>query len=71
LYRTGDNKAALDYLRQSYALMPAADVAAHLGEVLWKLKRHDEARKIWRACLKKDAKNDTLLKTLKRLNVKL
>lgn len=71
LYRTGDNKAALDYLRQSYALMPAADVAAHLGEVLWKLKRHDEARKIWRAGLKKDAENDTLLKTLKRLNVKL
>jgi tetratricopeptide (TPR) repeat protein len=71
LYRTGDNKAALDYLRQSYALMPAADVAAHLGEVLWKLKRHDEARKIWRAGLKKDSKNDTLLKTLKRLNVKL
>ena len=71
LYRTGDNKVALDYLQRSYALLPSADVAAHLGEVLWKLKRFDEAKKIWRAGLAKDAKNDALLKTIKRFEVKL
>ena len=70
-YRVGDNLQALEYLRRSYAQMPSADVAAHLGEVLWKMKRVDEAKEIWRAGLAKDATNETLLKTLKRLGVKL
>jgi len=71
LFRTGDYRAALDYLQRSYDKMPSADVAAHLGEVLWVLKRHDDARKVWREGMAKDAKNDTLLKTLKRLGVGL
>ncbi len=71
LYRTGDNRAALDYLQRSYAQLKSADVAAHLGEVLWKLKRRDEAKKIWRAGLLKDPKNEELLNTLKRIGVKL
>ncbi len=70
LYRTGDNRAALDYLQRSYDQLLSADVAAHLGEVLWKLKRHDEAKKIWRAGLAKDPKNEALLDTLKRFGVK-
>lgn len=65
-YRTGDNEAALQYLRRSYQGLPAADVAAHLGEVLWALGRKDEAREIWKKGLAHDAKNETLLKTLRR-----
>ncbi len=71
LYRTGDNRAALDYLQRSYDQLGSADVAAHLGEVLWKLKRRDEAKKIWRAGLLKDPKNEALLGTLKRFGIKL
>jgi tetratricopeptide (TPR) repeat protein len=71
LYRTKDYPAALNYLQRSYRQMPTADVAAHLGEVLWKLKRTDDAKKIWREGLNQDAKNDALLKTLKRLGVTL
>lgn len=70
LYRTGDNRAALDYLQRSYDQLLSADVAAHLGEVLWKLKRRDEAKKIWRAGLAKDPKNEALLDTMKRFGVK-
>lgn len=70
LYRTGDNRAALDYLQRSYDQLLSADVAAHLGEVLWKLKRRDEAKKIWHAGLAKDPKNETLLDTMKRFGVK-
>lgn len=71
LFRSKDYRAALEYLQRSYDKMPSADVAAHLGEVLWVLKRFDEAKEIWRAGLAKDAKNDALLKTLKRLGVAL
>lgn len=68
-YRRGNLTLALEYLRRSYAAMPAADVAAHLGEVLWKLDRKDEARAIWREGLQREADNDTLRRTLQRLGV--
>src|SRR3546814_19477487 len=48
LYRVDDLQGALDYLQRSYRQLPSADVAAHLGEVLWKMKQHAKARKVWR-----------------------
>lgn len=69
-YRTNDLPAALEYLQRSYDLMPLGDVAAHLGEVLWKLNRHDDARRVWRTGLEKDPGNEALLKTLERFKVK-
>src|SRR5690606_40352342 len=71
LFRTGDNEAAIEYLQRSFEQLPTADVAAHLGEVLWVSQRRDEARRIWTAGLQKEPENDTLKKTLKRLGVKL
>src|SRR5690606_12547972 len=68
-YRVGDYEAAREYLERSYELMPAADVAAHLGEVLWHQGRRDEARRIWRAALAKDADNEVLIKTMQRFGV--
>lgn len=71
LYRTNDYEAAIEYLQRSYDQLPTADVAAHLGEVLWVAKRNDEARAIWQAGMAKDPENETLLKTLRRLGVTL
>ncbi|WP_353153787.1 tetratricopeptide repeat protein [Pollutimonas bauzanensis] len=71
LYRTGDYEAAIEYLRRSYDQLPTADVAAHLGEVLWVSKRQDEAMTIWKQGMAKDPENETLLKTLRRLGVTL
>ncbi len=71
LYRTGDYEAALEYLQRSYNQMPSADVAAHLGEVLWVSNRPEEARRVWRAGMAKDPQNEALLRTLKRLGVTL
>jgi len=65
----GDYEAAREYLERSYELMPAADVAAHLGEVLWHQGRRDEARRIWRAALAKDADNEVLNKTMQRFGI--
>ena len=66
-YRMGDLDASLQALRQAYAKQPDADIAAHLGEVLWVKGDHDEARRIWEAGRKKDAKNRTILEAIKRL----
>ncbi len=68
-FRVGDFDAAREYLERSYELMPAADVAAHLGEVLWQQGQRDEARRVWRAALEKDADNEVLNKTMKRFGV--
>lgn len=71
LFRIKDYQGALEYLRRSYDQLPEADVAAHLGETLWMLKRRDEARRIWLEGHKHDPDNETLRATLERLKVKL
>ncbi|HUH88188.1 MAG TPA: tetratricopeptide repeat protein [Pusillimonas sp.] len=68
-YRIGDYPAAQEYLERSYKLMPAADVAAHLGEVLWKQGRRDQAQRVWRAALETDPGNEVLNKTMQRFGV--
>lgn len=66
-YRMGDIDASLESLRRAFAKQPDADIAAHLGEVLWVKGDHDEARRIWDQGRKKDARNKTLLEAIKRL----
>jgi hypothetical protein len=57
----------------SVAPAPSADaeIAAHFGEILWSLGQRERAQLIWREGLQLNAENDTLLETLKRLQVKL
>ncbi len=71
LFRTQDYQGALEYLRRSYDQLPAADVAAHLGETLWALKRHEEAKRIWAEGLKADPGNQAVLAAMRRAGVKL
>ncbi|WP_228129176.1 lipopolysaccharide assembly protein LapB [Pusillimonas sp. T7-7] len=71
LFRVGDYEAAIEYLERSYRQLPSADVAAHLGEVLWVSQRASEATAIWKEGLKREPENDTLLRTLERLGVTL
>ena len=70
-YRLGNRDAALRLLRQAYAARPDAEIAAHLGEVLWTTGARDEARRIWREGRERDAGNEVLRETLTRLQVKL
>lgn len=71
LFRIHDYQGALEYLRRSYDQLPAADVAAHLGETLWALGRHDEARRIWAEGRRTDPDSAALKETLERLGVEL
>jgi tetratricopeptide (TPR) repeat protein len=66
-YRMGDLDASVESLRRAYAKQPDADIAAHLGEVLWVKGERDEARRVWEQGRKKDAKNKALLEAIKRL----
>lgn len=70
-YRLGNHAEALRLLRQAYASRPDAEIAAHLGEVLWVMHERDEARRIWREGRERDAGNAVLLEVLARLQVKL
>jgi tetratricopeptide (TPR) repeat protein len=67
-YRRGNHAAALEHLERAYELQPDAEIAAHLGEVLWTTGKRTEARKIWAAGRKTDADNRTLLRTIERLD---
>jgi tetratricopeptide (TPR) repeat protein len=65
-YRRGNLALALDYLRQAYALFPDAEIAAHMGEVLWVLGRQDEARSVWEQALAQDPENRALLSVIEQ-----
>ncbi len=68
-FRRGNLDEAETLLEQAYATRQDAEIAAHLGEVLWAQGKRDRAQLIWRQGMKADSSNDTLLETLKRLKV--
>jgi tetratricopeptide (TPR) repeat protein len=67
LFRMGRTAESLEHLRKAFTLRPDAEIAAHLGEVLWASGQQDEARKVWTDALKESPQNDALNGTLKRL----
>ncbi len=67
LYRMGNLKDALGYLRRAFAGRPDAEIAAHLGEVLWALGERDEAERVWNDANRANPDNETLVNTIKRL----
>ena len=69
-YRQGQFAEALQMLQTAYNAKPDAEIAAHLGEVLWVMGRRDEAAVIWREGLLLKSDNDTLTETLKRFHFK-
>jgi len=69
-FRIGNTSRATEILRAAYEKRPDAEIAAHLGEVLWAQGQRDEALKIWREGLLLAGDNETLQSTLQRLRVK-
>ncbi len=68
-FRLGNTERALGILRNAYTRRPDAEIAAHLGEVLWARGQREEALKVWREGLLLARDNETLQNTLRRLNV--
>jgi len=67
-FRLGNPEQAVEYLRKALALMPDGEIAAHLGEVLWSLGRHEEARSTWEAALDRDPDHEYLLRSMGHYN---
>jgi tetratricopeptide (TPR) repeat protein len=68
-FRLGNTDRALEILQQAFDKRPDAEIAAHLGEVLWTRGERERAMKIWREGLMIASDNETLQSTLQRLRV--
>jgi tetratricopeptide (TPR) repeat protein len=69
-YRMGNLAEAQRVLEAAYKTKPDAEIAAHLGEVLWKQGLKDRATAVWKEGININKSNDTLMETLKRFGVK-
>ena len=69
-FRMGNKAEAARILETAYKARPDAEIAAHLGEVLWSQGQRERAQAIWKEGLLLNSENETLLETLKRLRVK-
>jgi tetratricopeptide (TPR) repeat protein len=67
-YRLGNLALAAENLRKAYEIQADPEIAAHLGEVLWKQGQHEEAKKLWASALKDFPENDVLMATAKKFN---
>lgn len=68
-YRRGNLAEAQRLLQQAFESRADAEIAAHLGEVLWKAGRREQALDVWRKGLVLGPDNETLRETLRRLGV--
>ncbi len=68
-FRRGDHDGALAHLQRAYGMRQDAEIAAHLGEVLWTLGRQDEARRVFSEALAAHPENRLLTDTGRRLGI--
>ncbi len=70
-FRLGRHQEALRLLQKAYRSRADAEIAAHLGEVMWTLGQREQALQVWREGLRIAPDNTTLRSTLQRLQVAL
>ena len=70
-FRSGNTDEALRLLQSAFKSKPDAEIAAHLGEVLWTVRRQDEAIQIFKEGVKINPDNETLVETINRLRIPL
>lgn len=69
-FRLGNLAEAAKLLRQAHTSRPDAEIAAHLGEVLWASGAEDEALRVFAEAARREPDNEALRETLDRLKVK-
>jgi tetratricopeptide (TPR) repeat protein len=70
-FKLGNLAEAQRILEAAYKTKPDAEIAAHLGEVLWKQGLKDRATAMWKEGVKINKNNETLVETLKRFGINL
>lgn len=68
-FRSGNTSEALKILQSAYKARPDADIAAHLGEVLWVSGQREQALTVWKEGLREGSESETLTETLRRFQV--
>ena len=66
LYRLERLNESLHYLRRAYEEKRDAEIAAHLGEVLWQLGHQEDAREVLQEALQKEPEHKVLLRVMRR-----
>ncbi len=69
-YRVGRHEEALRLLRKAFSLNKDAEIAAHLGEVLWVSGDQTGAREVWEEALRETPKHKVLLDVINRFTHK-
>ncbi|MBU1426759.1 MAG: tetratricopeptide repeat protein [Gammaproteobacteria bacterium] len=65
-YLSGNLDKSEGFLRRAYTANPDPEIAAHLGEVLWKKGDKEGARKVWTDSAKANPDNEALKAVMKR-----
>lgn len=68
-FRLGNLDEAARLLRQAHKGRPDAEIAAHLGEVLWAQGQQDEARRVFAEAAQREPGNEALREVMTRLKV--
>ena len=66
-FRLGDLDIAYQFVKKAYDIQADPEIAAHLGEILWKQGKRNEAKQIWNNSLKSNPSNTVLVETSQRL----
>lgn len=66
-YKQGRLAEAERYLREAHEMSDQAEIAAHLGEVLWQRGKRDAARRVWNEALQANPNAETIIETMERL----
>jgi len=66
-FRSGNLVESLALLQKAFSARPDAEIAAHLGEVLWTMNQRDQASAAWQEGLQLNRDNETLKSTISRL----
>ena len=70
-FQKGDYETAKIYLEYAYKNEPTnAEIAAHLGELYWKLGDTEQAKKIWKESWLQNKNDFILQKTLKNYQIR-
>ena len=66
-FRLGNYDIAYEFITKAYAIQEDPEIAAHLGEVLWKQGKENEAISVWQGSLERFPENSILIETKNRL----
>lgn len=70
-YKTGEYRQSIEMLKKASELTTDAEIAAHLGEVLWQNKNFDAAKQVWETALEHSPKHEGVMQTMQRFMPKL